>query len=180
MRIFIATLIGTVILAITGITVALASSSARQGIGVQLMNTGSPGAPDYSRPDVYIGAQDDGLLPDPIRAGTSRTYTVKVVNTGNVPEQVKVFPAAASMTKSGYLASNNGVNKASSWTTATPGKVSLAASGTAYISVTVKVPAGTPSGTYYAVLWAAPVSPGGSGNLVVAILAGIREYITVG
>ena len=155
------------------------SAPARQGAGVQLLNAGAAGPPDYGRPDVYIGTQDDGLLPAPIEAGTSRAYTVRISNTGSIAEDIRIFPAAASMTASGYAPSSNGVNAASSWTGVGRGLVKLAPGGTADITVTVRIPAAAPAGTRYAVLWAAVVPPGGGGNVTLAVRTGLREYLTV-
>jgi hypothetical protein len=155
------------------------SAPARQGVGVQLLDTGAAGAPAYGRSDVYIGAQDDGLLPAPMKAGTARTYTVRISNPGGITEDIRIFPAAASMTASGYVPSNNGVNAASSWTGVSQSSVTLAPGGTALVAVTVRIPAAARAGTGYAIAWAAVVPPGGSGNVTLAVRAGIREYLTV-
>ena len=97
-----------------------------QGIGVQLLDDGPPGVPDHGRPDVYIGAQDDGLLPAPIAAGTSQTWTVQVSNPGTITEQVSVYPAPASLRNGAWLPASAGADDASSWTGASPASLSLA------------------------------------------------------
>jgi hypothetical protein len=161
-----------------------------QGVGVQLTDTQlinfptnhlSPWQPE---PDTYIGAKNQGAVADPIAAGTTRTYHLKVSNTGNIPETMAAFPAAAAMSAKGIFSwasvSPSAVDAASSWTTVTPAPASLAPGASYTATVTVTVPAGTPAGSYYAVVWAAPQAQAAKpGSITLAIYAGIREYITV-
>lgn len=150
-----------------------------QGVGVQLLDTGLEGPPDYGRPDVYIGTQNDGLLPDPITNGSSRTYTMQVSNTGNILETITVFPAAAYLSPDGgWYPTSDGVNDATAWISLSPQEVTLEPAGAGNVQVAVSVPTGTTPGTYYAVVWAGPQVPSGEG-INIAVQAGIRAYITV-
>jgi hypothetical protein len=171
---------------------ALASTTPApvQGVGVQLTDTQlinfptnhlSPWQPE---PDIYIGAKNQGAVADPIAAGATRTYHLAVSNTGNIPETMAAFPAAAAMSAKGVFSwtsvSPSAVDAATSWTTVTPPPATLAPGASYTATVTVTVPAGTPAGSYYAVLWAGPQAQAARpGSITLAIYAGIREYITV-
>src|ERR1700689_5105134 len=116
--------------------VALADPSPVQGIGVQLTDTAlvnfptNTRAPWQSEPDIYIGTTDQGKIADPFAPGTSRTYHVLVSNTGNVPETMGVYPAAATMSATGAFSysstSSTSVNAPSSWTIVSPASAVLA------------------------------------------------------
>jgi hypothetical protein len=161
-----------------------------QGVGVQLTDTQlinfptnhlSPWQPE---PDIYIGAKNQGAVADPIAAGTTRTYHLQVSNTGNIPETMAAFPAAAAMSAKGVFSwtsvSPTSTDAATSWTTVTPAPATLAPGASYTATVTVTVPAGTAAGSYYAVLWAGPQAQAvKAGSITLAIYAGIREYITV-
>jgi hypothetical protein len=188
-------------LAVTAAAVAAAALSAAsaapgsattpvQGVGVQLTDTQliyfptnhlDPWQPE---PDTYIGTKDQGTIPDPITPGTSRTYHVRVTNTGNVRETMAAFPAAAKMSAAGVFSypsvSPASVDAASAWTTVTPAGAVLAPGGGYTATVTVAVPAATPAGSYYAVVWAGPRAQAAKpGSITLATYAGIREYLTV-
>jgi hypothetical protein len=169
---------------------ALASGTAVQGVGVQLTDTKlihfptNLRAPWQPEPDGYIGTKYQGRIPDPIKAGTSRTYHVRVTNTGNVTETMAAFPAAAAMSARGVFSytsvSPAATNAASSWTKVTPATAVLAPGAHYTATVTVTVRAGTKAGKYYAVLWAGPKTQHAkAGSITLAIYAGIREYLTV-
>lgn len=140
--------------------------------------------PWQPEPDLYIGTRYEGKIADPIAPGTSRTYHVLVANTGNAPETMAVYSAAATMSAKGVFSyssvSPTSVDAASSWTVVTPASAVLAPGASYTATVTVKVPAGTPAGSYYAVVWAGPkVTSAKAGSITLAIYAGIREYLTV-
>jgi hypothetical protein len=169
---------------------AFASTTPVQGVGVQLTDTQlinfptNLRAPWQAEPDIYIGTKYQGKISDPFTPGTSRTYHVLVSNTGNVPETMAVFSAAAAMSAKGVFsypsASPTSVDAASSWTVVTPASALLAPGASYTATVTVTVPAGTPAGSYYAVVWAGPkVQSVKAGSITLAINAGIREYLTV-
>jgi hypothetical protein len=169
---------------------AFASTTPVQGVGVQLTDTQLINFPTnlrdpwQSEPDIYIGTKYEGKISDPFAPGTSRTYHVLVSNTGNVPETMAVFSAAAAMSAQGAFSysstSPTSVDAASSWTVVTPASAVLAPGASYLATVTVTVPAGTPAGSYYAVVWAGPtVQSVKAGNITLAINAGIREYLTV-
>jgi hypothetical protein len=161
-----------------------------QGVGVQLTDTAlvnfpaNANAPWQSEPDTYIGTTDQGKIPAPLAPGTSRTYHVLVTDTGNVTETMAVYSAAATMSATGAFSYTStaatSVNAASSWTTVTPASAVLAPGASYTATVTVTVPAGTPAGSYYAVVWAGPQAQSAKpGTITLAINAGIREYLTV-
>jgi hypothetical protein len=169
---------------------AFASATPVNGVGVQLTDTqlirfpANLRAPWQPEPDGYIGTKYQGTIPDPFAPGTSRTYHVRVANTGNVRETMAVFPAAASMSANRVFSyssvSPTSVNAASSWTTITPAGAVLAPGASYTAKVTVTVPAGTRAGAYYAVVWAGPqVHSAKASKITLAIYAGIREYLTV-
>src|SRR6204780_5016345 len=166
--------------------VALADPSPVQGIGVQLTDTAlvnfptNANAPWQSEPDIYIGTKDQGKIADPFAPGTSRTYHVLVSDTGNVPETMGVYPAAATMSATGAFSysstSSTSVNDASSWTTVDTASAVLAPGASYTVTVTVTVPAGTRTGSYYAVVWAGPRVDSAKDGITLAIHAGVREY----
>ena len=185
-----ATGVATVALS-AGIAVpAFASTTPVQGVGAQLTDTQlinfptnhlSPWQPE---PDTYIGTKDQGTIPDPIKPGTSRSYHVLVTNTGNIPETMAAFPAAATMSAAGVFSyssvSPTSVDAASSWTTVTPAGAVLAPGAGYTATVTVTVPAATRAGSYYAAVWAGIKAPAAKpGSITLAIYSGIREYLTV-
>ena len=185
-----ATGVATVALS-AGIAVpAFASTTPVQGVGAQLTDTQLINFPTnhlnpwQPEPDIYIGTKDQGTVPDPIEPGTSRTYHVLVTNTGNIPETMAAFPAAAAMSAAGVFSypsvSPASVDAASSWTTVAPAGAVLAPGASYTATVTVAVPAATRAGSYYAVVWAGPKAPAAKpGSITLAIYAGIREYLTV-
>jgi hypothetical protein len=169
---------------------AFASTTPVQGVGVQLTDTALINFPTNLRspwqaePDIYIGTKNQGKIADPFAPGTSRTYHVLVTNSGNVPETMAAFSAAATMSAQGVFsytnASPTSVDAASSWTTVTAASAVLAPGASYSATVTVTVPAGTPAGSYYAVVWAGPkVQSAKAGTITLAVYAGIREYLTV-
>lgn len=169
---------------------AYASAAPVQGVGVRLTDTQliyfptnhlQPWQPE---PDIYIGTKDQGTIPDPIAPGTSRAYHVLVTNTGNIPETMAAYPAAATMSAAGVFSypsvSPTSVDAASSWTKVTPSSAVLAPGASFTATVTVTVPAATRAGSYYAVLWAGPRAQAAKpGSIALATYAGIREYLTV-
>jgi hypothetical protein len=169
---------------------AFASATPVQGAGVQLTDTQLINFPANHldpwqlEPDTYIGAKDQGTIPDPIAPGTSRAYHVLVTNTGSVRETMAAFPAAARMSAAGVFSytsvSPASTDEASSWTTVTPAGAVLAPGASYTAAVTVAVPAATRAGSYYAVVWAGPRAQAAKpGTITLAIYAGIREYLTV-
>ncbi len=168
---------------------AFTSTAPLQGVGVRLTDTSLVNFPTnlqspwQTEPDTYIGTRYQGTIPDPIAAGTSRTYHVLVSNRGDVPETMAVYPAAATMSATGVFSyssvSPTAVNAASSWTVVGSPSATLAPGASYTTTVTVTVPAGTPAGKYYAVLWAGPKVATATTGITLAIYAGIREYITV-
>ena len=171
-------------------TPAFAATTPTQGVGVQLTDTAlvnfptNANAPWQSEPDIYIGTKDQGKIADPFAPGTSRTYHVLVSNTGNVPETMAVYSAAATMSATGVFSYSStsaaSVDAASSWTIVSPASAVLAPGASFTATVTVTVPAGTAAGSYYAVVWAGPqVQSAKPGTITLAINAGIREYLTV-
>jgi len=167
-----------------------AATTPVQGVGVQLTDTqliyfpANHLDPWQPEPDTYIGTKDQGAIPDPITPGTRRTYHVQVTNTGNVPETMAAFPAAAKMSAAGVFSypsvSPASVDAASSWTTVSPAGAGLAPGASYTATVTVAVPAATRAGSYYAVVWAGPRAKAAKpGSITLAIYAGIREYLTV-
>jgi hypothetical protein len=167
-----------------------AATSPVQGVGVQLTDTQliyfptnhlDPWQPE---PDTYIGTKDQGIIPDPMAPGTSRTYHLRITNTGNIREMMAAFPAAAKMSAAGVFSypsvSPASVDAASSWTTVTPDSGVLAAGGSYTATVTITIPAAARSGSYYAVVWAGPRAQAAKpGSVTLATYAGIREYLTV-
>src|ERR1700683_5400690 len=165
-----------------------ATTTPTQGVGVQLTDTAlvnfptNTRAPWQSEPDIYIGTTDQGKIADPFAPGTSRTYYVLVSDTGNVPKTMRVSSAAATMIAPGAFSysstSSASVNDASSWTTVDTASAVLAHGASYTVTVTVTVPAGTRTGSYYAVVWAGPRVDSAKDGITLAIHAGVREYLT--
>jgi hypothetical protein len=142
------------------------------GVGVRLWDT--TGA-------VYIGTTTGRNLPNPIPAGSSRRYLVQATNMGGVPESLGIHAAPAARSANGVFTWSPGVlSPVPSWTTSTPATATNVPAGRSFTAtVTVAVPAGTPAGTYYGVLWAGVVVSPGTGQITMGAQAGIREYVTV-
>jgi hypothetical protein len=214
MRTAIKIAVSTLAIAVTGMTFtplsAFASRAPVQGVGAGLTDTQlihfprSHGAPWQREPDGYIGTKDQGKVADPIGPRTTRTYHIRVANTGNVTETMAAFPAAAVMSRrcvfSYRRVSPKYVDAASSWTTVTPARAVVAPGASYVATVRVTIPARARAGRYYAVVWAGPLAkpgkPGKAGkpckrgrhvrrcepvepNITLAIYVGIREYLTV-
>ena len=157
---------------------ASAAIAPAEGVGVQLLTAGPAGAPDYGRPDVYIGTQDDGLLPAPLAPGATATYQVTVTNTGTAPESLALRAAPA--TTSPWLPQNTGTSAATAMITTTSAAARTVAPGASYTAtITVTIPARAKPGNYDAVLWAAMTQPLGHSQVQILTQAGIRALITV-
>lgn len=151
---------------------SLVTTGTGVGVGVRLWdNTGTS----------YIGTTTGRNLPSPIPPGTTRRYLVQVTNVGGAPERLSVYSGPAMRDANGVFSWTSGVvSPVPSWATISPANVSDVLPGMSFTStVAVTVPAGTPAGTYYGVLWASVVVSPATGQIAMGAQAGIREYITV-
>ncbi len=151
---------------ILGSTAMATASTPTVGASVQLMPSGG-----YlgDKPGSY-SSQGDA----PFVAGTSRSYSVKCGNAGNITEDLSVVAVG------GFPWDHSSPQVLPSWVTASPASVTGVAPDATFTSaVTVTVPAGTAPGRYIGIVYCnAQASTQGSG-ISGAAGAGIREYVSV-
>jgi len=158
---------------------ALASSVPTVGVGVQLMDTSIVHFPTntldpyQSEPDGDIGTTYEGTIPDPMAPGTSRTYHVQLTNAGNVDENLSVVQETG-----GYY-NFGGASVPSSWISLSSDGGSIAPGAKVDETVTVSIPDDATPGLYGGVVMGTATDPTASGQILNAVGAGIREYITV-
>jgi hypothetical protein len=116
---------------------------------------------------------------DHIKPGDRIERHIEIGNTTASTTDVELYAASASV-KSGEFIFGEGRarNELTSWTTVTPGKVTVPSGGTMRATVTIQVPAKATDGERYGVIWAELPSSGGSAAVVNRV--GVRMYLSVG
>lgn len=153
-----------------GTAAAASATTPVTGVGVGGNGTGYIGDTTGS---ANVGSNYSTAGTAPVAPGTTKTWTVRYVNAGNVPETI-----AIAQTTPAWL---GGTPVPASWITYTPATSATLAPG-AHVDVTVRVtvPAGAKAGLYDGVLnGTAATRAKGSGNITLATGAGDREYINV-
>lgn len=117
---------------------------------------------------------------DHVAPGATFSRKVVVSNQSGSPLDVALYPAAASITKGGFVPlPAHAVNELTTWTKISKPSVKLVAGASTTVETTISVPANASSGERYAVLWAEVRSAATSGiNQVNRV--GIRVYLSVG
>lgn len=143
------------------------------GIGLRLMDAPVSAGED-PRARIYIV---DHLAP-----GTEIERHVEVTNTTGSPQEVVLYPAAATIDDGTFVGSaGRTVNELSSWTSVTPGTDTVPAGGSQTALVTITVPDDAAPGEQYGVVWAEARSDAAdSGGVVQVSRVGIRLYVSVG
>jgi len=167
-------LVGAILPASAAIATAAARPVAAPGrFGIQLLST-APEALANPLARAYIA---DGLAP-----GTGLARTVEISNTTGSSAAVSVYAAAASFDHSVFaFAPGRSQDELSRWTTVGEGVLQVPPRGTAFDSVTVRVPTQAAAGEEYAVLWAQMSTPAGSrGGVTLVNRVGVRMYVSIG
>jgi hypothetical protein len=104
----------------------------------------------------------------------------QVVNLGNQPVHLLVYPAAATIAHgSMQFAAGHTQDEMTTWVHISQPAVSLAPHATATLTATIAVPRDASDGEQYGVIWAEQDKPG-PGNIMLASRVGIRLYLSVG
>jgi hypothetical protein len=142
------------------------------GIGLRLVDVPSSASHD-PRAQLYVV---DHLAP-----GTVIHRRVEVSNTTDLPTQLDVYPAAATIEDGAFLgAAGRTANDVSTWTSVVPGTVDLAPGARSLVEVTVTVPADAAPGEQYGVVWAEARTSGAENGITQVNRVGIRLYVSVG
>src|SRR5205085_4535855 len=101
---------------------------------------------------------------DHLSQGTTISRRMEVVNQTPEPQTIQLYAAAARITDGLFstLDAHTG-NDLSTWTSVSPGLLSMAPGQSAQATVTIAVPTGVPDGERYAVVWAERVAPSQQG-----------------
>jgi hypothetical protein len=149
------------------------AATATTGVGIQLLDGSAPN-PSYMQASIPQGG--------------SKTWHVKITNTGSATETIAGLPTSALLVYSGGLASQP-KSTLQSWITQSQTTAVVAAGQSTTIAVTVTVPAtaplgavtgsapGTSSALAVNTFWGYAYPSGGQVQLAAA--AGVRMYITV-
>jgi hypothetical protein len=148
-------------------------SDASTGLGIRLVDVPTTAADD-PRARSYIV--------DHLRPGATIQRRVEVVNGTAKPVRVSVYPAAAGVSKDGFVgAAGHTQNDVASWTTVEPATLGLAAREKALVKVTVRVPSQAVEGENYGVIWAETTTGSTkAGGVTQVSRVGVRQYLSVG
>lgn len=116
---------------------------------------------------------------DHVAPGTVIHRRVEVSNSTDGPVHVVLYTSAATVDDGAFLgADGHTQNELSSWSSAAPGALDLAAGARATATVTVAVPPDAAPGEQYGVVWAEARS--GESGVVQVNRVGVRLYVSVG
>ena len=148
-------------------------TSPTTGVGARLVDVPTATAAD-PRARAYIV--------DHLKPGMTIERRIEVANHTRSRSSVAIYPAAATVTKDGFVAAAGQTqNELSTWTSAAPSSVSLAPEEAAFVKVIVRVPALAVRGERYAAVWAQITSPPEkAGGVTQVSRVGIRLYLSVG
>ncbi len=152
---------------------ASASPTAPTGtIGIRLLDQPASEAGD-PRAQIYIV---DHLAP-----GTEIQRRIEVSTTTSAA-QVRLYAAAASITDGSFLgAPGDTPNDLSTWTSVTPGAITMTSGQVATATVTITVPRDAAPGEHYGVVWAETRAPASAaGGITQVNRVGIRLYLSIG
>ena len=146
----------------------------------------SPGGIGLRLLDAPVSAKDDPrarlYIVDHLAPGTVIERRVEVTNTTDAPQEVVLYPAAASIDEGTFVGGpGRDRNDLSSWTSVTPGTATVAAAGKETALVRISVPDDAAPGEQYGVIWAeARSSQDRDGGVEQVSRVGIRLYVSVG
>ncbi len=141
-------------------------------IGIRLLDQPASEAGD-PRAQIYIV---DHLAP-----GTEIQRRIEVSTTTSAA-QVRLYAAAASITDGSFLgAPGDTPNDLSTWTSVTPGAITMTSGQVATATVTITVPRDAAPGEHYGVVWAEARAPASAAGGVTQVnRVGIRLYLSIG
>ncbi|MEU1286969.1 hypothetical protein [Kitasatospora sp. NPDC005856] len=145
----------------------------RKTIGIRLLD-----APENRRDDPRAQA----YIVDHVAPGTTIERRVEVTNESSTPIHVTVYAAAATIEKGQFaFAPDRTPNELTGWTSFDKTDLDMAASTTAQVRTTIRVPKDAAAGERYGVVWAQTGSPADrSHNLALLGRVGVRMYVDVG
>ncbi|MFD8751892.1 peptidase [Kitasatospora sp. NPDC059577] len=135
-------------------------------------------APENRRADPRAHA----YIIDHLAPGSTIERRVEITNRSSTPMHVKVYAAAATIAKGEFtFAPQRTPDELTGWTSFDAADLELAASETARVRTTVRVPGDAAAGERYGVIWAQTAAPTDrSHTLTVLGRVGVRMYIDVG
>ncbi|MGW2182824.1 peptidase [Streptomyces sp. NPDC001732] len=147
--------------------------TAGRTIGIKLLDV-----PESRRADPRAQA----YVVDHVAPGSTIERRVEVTNESTTPMHVDVYAAAATVAKGKFtFAPERTPNELTGWTSLDTAGLELAASETARVRTTIRVPRDAAAGERYGVIWA-QTGPrtDRSHNLMMLGRVGVRMYIDVG
>ncbi|MFF9125010.1 peptidase [Streptomyces sp. NPDC014889] len=147
--------------------------AAARTIGIKLLD-----APESRRADPRAQA----YIVDHVAPGSTIERRVEVTNESSTPMHVNVYAAAATIAKGKFtFAPERTPNELTGWTSLDTADLELAASETARVRATIRVPRDAAAGERYGVIWAQTGTPTDrSHNMTILGRVGVRMYIDVG
>ncbi|WP_173154628.1 COG1361 family protein [Phytohabitans suffuscus] len=141
--------------------------------GIQLLD-----APSNRRDD----PRAHRYIVDHLPPGEAIQRRVRVVNNSPDKLRMEVYPAAATVDKSGFrFLPGEATNELTSWMSIQPATLTLDAGQEATPTVTIRVPPRASAGERYAVIWASVSSkPVADGTVRQVNRAGVRVYLDIG
>jgi len=118
---------------------------------------------------------------DHVAPGTTISRKIGISNSTPDTQTVNLYAGAASISGGDFIGAEGRTgNDVSSWTSVTPGQVTVPPSRTVQVEATIAVPAGVANGERYGVIWAERAPPPGATGVIVVNRVGIRIYLSVG
>ncbi|MBO1413090.1 peptidase [Streptomyces sp. FH025] len=147
--------------------------AAGRSIGIKLLD-----APENRRADPRAHA----YIVDHVAPGSTIERRVEITNESSTPMHVNVYAAAATIAKGEFtFAPERTPNELTGWTSFDTADLELAASETARVRATIRVPGDAAAGERYGVIWAQTSAPSDhSHNLTMLGRVGVRMYVDVG
>ncbi|MEW2470595.1 peptidase [Streptomyces sp. NPDC046994] len=142
-------------------------------IGIKLLD-----APESRRADPRAHA----YIVDHVSPGSTIERRVEVTNESSAPMHVNVYAAAATIAKGEFtFAPERTPNELTGWTSVDTTDLELAASETARVRTTIRVPRDAAAGERYGVIWAQTGIPSDRSHTMTMLgRVGVRMYIDVG
>ncbi|MFB7737040.1 peptidase [Streptomyces sp. NPDC056112] len=147
--------------------------AAGRTIGIKLLD-----APESRRADPRARA----YIVDHVAPGSTIERRVEVTNESSTPMHVNVYAAAATIAKGQFtFAPERTPNELTGWTSLDTADLELAASETARVRTTIRVPRDAAAGERYGVIWAQTGTPTNRSHTMTMLgRVGVRMYIDVG